>query len=308
MKKKELIITSVTVIISFLIIISAFRFFNFKDEGKKCYTMDQLKKEISSKIDASKELKKSSFCVEDKVNFVKEIKIPKPILEKKETFGYEVKFNLSKNIHLVAVGFESEKGKFTYFSSDKNVSFKREEKIKFELSVKKFKNILLPEENYWKTVEPFFYRQIIFRYVENIIFKEIEIADISKDFSVNNKTNSFHCNLTFNSISDFYPYPVKWKDVNLSMSENYLEKYFDDYFIKVYHEDTFLGRLESDDSDLDKFIEPGNRIEIAGSNYTGDSEYVSVQLETKRPSNIDHKLISPFPVTPRYDIYFEGGK
>ncbi|MEF8874384.1 MAG: hypothetical protein V5A88_06915, partial [Candidatus Thermoplasmatota archaeon] len=63
--------------------------------------------------------------------------------------------------------------------------------------------------------------------------------------------------------------------------------------------------LESDDSDLDKFIEPGDRIEVEGINYTGDSEYVSVQLETSYPSNIDHELVSPFPVTPRYDIYFE---
>lgn len=261
-------------------------------------------------------INKDYFKVKDHVTDVEKVTIPDYTITRyqgKEGNYYPVRFDTDRKKNLLAVGFESTGGSPVFFPRTNNYSFKEGSDITFDLPVKEYISLYpgnLDESKHWNktwnVTAPDFYYPLLMVYYTQVTFQEIEIANITKDISKNITTNTFHCNLTFNSISDFYPYPVKWKDVNLTLSEDFRDKYFDDYYLKVYHGDTYLGRLESDDTDLDKYIEPGDRIEIAAFNYTGDLKYISVQLETRHPSGGEQELSDLIIFTPRYDIYFEG--
>lgn len=301
--KRKLIALSVAVII-FAALVSTWYF--LPEQNKiDYYSMEEVLFEGLHQQNISK----NKYEIKDKVIYIKEIKIPAFSIEeyKGEKGKYGIKFNTSGETNLLAIGFKSLSHQPVFFSEKSNYTFEEGSQKTFNLNVKKYPSIdyVSVASEPWYTTEPVFNYFLLDIYSSQINFNEIEIADISKDVSVNNQTNSFHCNLTFNSVSDFHPYPVKWKDVNLTMSEDFREEHFADYYIKVYHEDTYLGRLESNDSGLDKFIEPGDRIEVAGFNYSyGYGDRLQIQLETSHPSNIDYEL-SEFPISPYYKIDFE---
>ena len=294
-----------------MILVSSFLYwFYLREDEKEYWTMDEVLGDLSKNI--GKPVNREKYLVRDKVTYVEEATFPKYFIRyfkatEESSPEKRFMFDTNKSVSLLAVSFESLKNKHTFFTSE-NHTFKEGEYNTFTLPVKEYPvhELYRTNQDYWKTVEPAFLGHGMFiDYINNIVSpNEQVLSNISKEISVNNVTNSFHCNLTFNSVSDFYPHPVKWKHANLGVSEDFREEHFDDYYIKVYHEDTYLGRLESNDSDLDKFIEPGDRIEIAGFNYSGIQEDISIGFDTSHPLNIEYE-VSTISITPHYKIYFE---
>ncbi|MFO7990716.1 MAG: hypothetical protein R6U61_00295 [Thermoplasmata archaeon] len=303
----------ITIIVIISIIISLYWVYPKDNKENRYWTIDEVLKDVSSNI--RKKVNREKYLVKDKVLFSKEVKIPKysiKYFEETETSkeGNRFVFNTNESISIIALEFQSQKGELTYFTNN-NYSFIEGEYNKFSLPINKYiaHNFYQTNSDYWKTVEPAYLTLgVMSDYLNYIITDDMDIFNISKNISINNQTKSFQCNLTFNSVSDFHPFPVKWIHIKTSMGGDYFEENFEDYYMGVYSENTYLGNLDSYDTELDKFIEDGDRVEISVFNYTGSIEYVPIQLESSHPSDINYNLSSPFPITPRFDIYLEGEK
>lgn len=284
-RKKFLIVITVIIVISIVVSSLTIKSIYMDDEERNHYTIDELGKKIIEKQDQNKPVEEESFLIKDEVTWVEPINLPTfSFYKSDEDSSYKINWSANSNVNLVAVGFKSTDNRPVFFKNISSFNFEPGKKIQIKLPVKKYHSFYgnggFENKDVWKTVEPYYYLNIISRYVVDMSTpgegRKIDIVNITTDINVNESNKNFYCNITFNSLSNYFPLPVKWEDVeNFGWRNDFFEKNF------VYDEnDNLLGDLKNNRSWENTEIKAGQRIHVEGnySNLNDPTEDIVVFL------------------------------